>query len=311
LKGLTKTQLMLAWILLVLGVSACTQETPDPLELRVMSFNVRYGTANDGDNSWPHRSELVFKVIRDYAPDILGSQEVLRFQLDEIRDALPGFGEVGVGRDDGETSGEYAAILYRADRLEPLEHGTFWLSDTPSVPASASWGNTIPRICTWARFEHRATGASFYVYNVHFDHRSQPSRERSVELLTERILNREHGDPFVVTGDFNAGEDNSAMRYLRGEVDRAFAESARAPRPLGLRDTFRALHPEAVEVGTFNGFEGTTTGEKIDAVLVSSEWNVRRATIVRTAENNRYPSDHFPVAATLEISDSQPRTPEP
>jgi endonuclease/exonuclease/phosphatase family metal-dependent hydrolase len=132
-----------------------------------------------------------------------------------------------------------------------------------------------------------------------------------VELLTAHISNREHDDPFIVTGDFNAGEDNSAMRYLRGEVARAHQGSSDAPHPLGLRDTFRVLHPNRAEVGTFNGFDGATTGEKIDAVLVSSEWEVRQAEIVRTAENRRYPSDHFPVVATLTISSSQPKTPTP
>ena len=107
-------------------------ETPrGPLAVTVMSFNLRYGTADDGPDSWPHRRELVFDVIREVAPDVLGTQEALRFQLDELSTGVPGFGEIGVGRDDGESAGEYAAILYREDRLHVLEHGTFWFSDTP------------------------------------------------------------------------------------------------------------------------------------------------------------------------------------
>jgi len=280
-------------------------------EFRIMSFNLRYGTADDGENSWPLRRELVFRVIGDYAPDVVGTQEVLRFQLDELRDRFPEHGEVGVGRDDGVFAGEYAAILYREDRLLILEQGTFWLSDTPDIVGSTSWGNSITRICTWARFEDRPSGTAFYVYNVHLDHESQVSRERSVELLTAFVADREHRDPYIVTGDFNAGEDNPAMRYLRGEISRAHALNSEAPPPLGLRDTFRALHPNGIDVGTFNGFDGTTTGEKIDAVLVSREWQVQHAQIVRTAENRRYPSDHFPVVATLAISALPPRTPLP
>lgn len=290
------------------GLQAQTDSTP---EFRFMSFNLRYGTADDGENSWPLRRDLVFRVIRDHSPDVLGTQEVLRFQLDELREQLPGHREIGVGRDDGESSGEYAAILYREDRLLLLDQGTFWLSDTPEIVGSTTWGNNITRICTWARLQDKSSGAAFYVFNLHLDHQSQASRERSVELVTARISRREHGDPIIVTGDFNAGEENPAMRYLRGEIARAHERNAEAPPTLGLRDTYRVVHPHRTDVGTFNGFVGTSTGEKIDAILVSSEWEVRGAQIVRTAFERRYPSDHFPVVATLAISTSLPRKPPP
>lgn len=301
--GNTKSAQFFLPIVLAAFCWSCQQRENSMLpELTFMSFNMRYGTADDGDNSWPLRRDLVIGVIREFAPDVLGSQEVLRFQLNELRDALPEYGEAGVGRDDGAEAGEYAAILYRSDRLQLFENGTFWLSDTPDVPGSTSWGNSIPRICTWARFSDREAGFTFYVYNLHLDHQSQPSRERAVELLTRYVADREHKDPYVVTGDFNAGESNSAMRYLLGEVERAHQASDDAPAPLGLVDTFRALYPAQTEVGTFNGFEGTTTGEKIDAVLVSEEWNVLHASIVRTEVDGRYPSDHFPVVATISLN---------
>ena len=144
---------------------------------------------------------------------------------------------------------------------------------------------------------------------MHLDHESQPSRELAVELLTERVTSRKHPDPYIVTGDFNAGESNPAMLYLRGETTQAHPETVDAPHPLGLRDSYRILFPAQVEVGTFNGFDGVTTGEKIDAVLVSDDWEIVDADIVRTAEDRRYPSDHFPVVATLAISPSPRRTP--
>jgi endonuclease/exonuclease/phosphatase family metal-dependent hydrolase len=164
--------------------------------LTVMTFNIRYGTAPDGVHSWSERRGLTFKVIGDYDPDVLGVQEALRFQLDQIAEQLTLFGEVGVGRDDGIAAGEYAAILYDTARLFLLEHGTFWLSDEPSSAGSMTWGNRFPRIVTWARFRDRAADAPFYVYNTHWDHESQPSRERSAALLLERIRERRHGaDP--------------------------------------------------------------------------------------------------------------------
>jgi endonuclease/exonuclease/phosphatase family metal-dependent hydrolase len=255
----------------------------------VMSFFFRYGTANDGANAWPLRRELVLRVIREFQPDLLGVQEALRFQLDELQAGLGGYGELGVGRDDGREAGEYSAILYDGRRLEAIEHGTFWLSDSPAEPGSMSWGNRIPRIVTWARFREREGGATFYAFNTHWDHESQPSRERSAELLLRRIAARTvPTDPVIITGDFNAGESNPALRALvTPAADVAF------------RDSYRVLHPDARVVGTFNGFAGDSTGDKIDAVLVTAGWRVLAAGIVRSAAGGRYPSDHFPVTAVL------------
>jgi endonuclease/exonuclease/phosphatase family metal-dependent hydrolase len=256
-----------------------------------MSFNVRYGTAPDGENRWELRDELVVRVIRDFDPAVVGVQEALRFQLDELRQALPAYQEIGVGRRDGREAGEYAVILYDRDRFEVVEQGTFWFSDTPDVPGSVSWGNRITRICTWGRLRKRVTGGTFYVFNVHWDHESQPSRVRSGELLRARIKARSHpGDPVIVIGDFNAGESNPAIRPLHAA---------------GLVDTFRVLHPDVEKVGTFNGFNGDRAGEKIDSIWVTSDWDVIHAAIDRTKSGGRYPSDHFPVTAVLRRQDSR------
>ena len=274
----------LLWaVLLALPASAAAQ-APD---VRVMSFNIRYGTADDGENRWPLRRDLLVGVIRDFDPDVLGVQEALAFQLDEVRGTLARYGQAGVGRDDGEAAGEFSAILYDSTRVALLEQGTFWFSDTPAVPGSTSWGNTIPRICTWARFRDRAGGGTFRVYNVHWDHISQPSRERSAALLLERIADGGSGEPVIVMGDFNAGEANPAFAALTA--------SNRVP----LRDTFRALHADSAAVGTFHGFDGGTAGEKIDAILAGPAWEVRSSAIVRAASDGRYPSDHYPVTAVL------------
>jgi len=298
-----------------------------------MSFNIRYGTARDGDNAWELRRGAVIEVIEAFGAEVLGLQEALHFQLEELVAAMPRYERIGVGRDDGVEAGEYAAILIDRSRLEVLAQGTFWFSDTPAAPGSTSWGNDIPRICTWARLRDRASGRAFHVYNVHWDHISQPSRERSAGLLMRTIAERTAGgeepsagdrrvagggadlageqrpdggedraasdrpDPVIVTGDFNAGETNPAFRRLLGERSEA-REVLEAPER-ALLDTFRLLHPAARDVGTFNGFEGVTTGEKIDAILVSEEWEVVAAEIVRAAPEGRYPSDHFPVTATL------------
>jgi endonuclease/exonuclease/phosphatase family metal-dependent hydrolase len=143
---------------------------------------------------------VVTDVVRSFDADVVGLQEALHFQLEEMKAALPEYGSAGVGRDDGAEAGEYAAILYRSDRLELMEDGTFWFSDTPAVPGSMSWGNELPRICTWARFRDRRTGMSLALFNVHWDHQSQPSRERAAGLLLERVQETAAGgSPVLVT----------------------------------------------------------------------------------------------------------------
>jgi endonuclease/exonuclease/phosphatase family metal-dependent hydrolase len=270
---------------------AGAQATPaEPL--RVVSFNIRYGTAEDGENEWPKRREMLFEVTRGLDADVAGLQEALAFQIDEIEAAVPGYAAIGVGRDDAARVGEYTAILFRTSRFRVADAGTFWFSDTPEVPASRSWGNRITRICTWARLIDRS-GRGFYVFNLHLDHESQPSREQSVALLARRIAGRAFSsEPVVVTGDFNAGERNPAMAALVSTPDPASR----------FVDTFRVLHPAATEVGTFSGFEfGKTDGEKIDYVFVQPGTEVLSAEIVRTSRDSRYPSDHFPVAATIRL----------
>ncbi len=271
------------------------------IELEVMSFNIRYGTAKDGENRWEKRREHAFDVIRAYRPDVAGLQEALRFQIDELKAALPGYGEIGVGRDDGMFKGEYAVILYRTDRFDVSDQGTFWFSDSPEVPGSKSWGNRFPRICTWARLIDKASGHGLYVYNVHLDHESQASRERSVRLLVERLRKRAYADPFVLTGDFNADECNPAIRYLTRDQAGALKVTP-SNRNTSLVDTYRVLYPDTENVQTFNGFGTKTNRGKIDYVYAPKSAKVLEAEIVREQRNGRYPSDHFPVVARVRLA---------
>lgn len=269
---------------LVLSVLALTGiAAPD---VTVMSFNIRYGTARDGDNAWEHRRDLLLQTIAAQDPDILGFQEALRFQLDEIGTALPAYAELGVGRDDGITGGEYAALLVRRDRFTVEGSGTFWLSDTPEVPGSTSWGNRITRVCTWAVLTDRSTDRRFAVFNTHLDHESQPSRERSTTLILERIGAVAADGPVLLLGDFNVGEDNAALAPLRAA---------------GFVDTYRVVDADPAGDGTFASFQGDSTGAKIDYVWARGGWTVQAADILRRRAGHRDPSDHFPVTARLRL----------
>src|SRR5688572_22951926 len=292
--SLGRRTLIVALTLIPCSVMLASQPAPrEPVT--VMSFNIRYGTAKDGENAWPARRTMLFDVVREQDADLIGLQEALDEQITEIVTAIPGYAVVGVGRDDGGKAGEFSAILFRKDRFRVADAGTFWFSDTPAVPASKSWGNNITRICTWARFVDR-DGRGFWHFNVHLDHQSQPSRERSTVLLRDRIAARStKTEPVVVTGDFNVGEANPATLTMTGV-------SAGTP---GFVDTFRVLHRDQREAGTFNGFKfGTTGGDKIDYVFVQPGSEVLRADILRDSRDNRYPSDHFPVVARVRLRSS-------
>ena len=296
----------MAAVLMLGGVLSLTGEAQAPATqpaqaaepIAVMTFNIRYGTAKDGDDDWAHRKAMLFAMLRRESPDLIGLQEALRFQIDEIVAAVPGYGVVGVGRDDGRAAGEASAILYRAARFHVAESGTFWFSDTPDVVASKTWGNRITRISTWARLIDR-DGSAFWHFNLHLDHESQPSREKSTALLLQRVAARRYpAEPVLVTGDFNVGEGNHAIHTLVGAPGRA-ADAA----PPAFVDTYRVLHPKDTEVGTFTAFKpGATTGDKIDYILVQPGTTTQGATIVRTGENGHYPSDHFPVTATIRFA---------
>jgi endonuclease/exonuclease/phosphatase family metal-dependent hydrolase len=279
-----RSLLLVVCLVAMLGQALAQERAP----LTVMTFNIRYGTANDGENRWPLRKDFLVDVIKEHNADVIGLQEALDFQIDEIVAAIPAYAVVGVGRDDGARKGEYAAILFRRDRFQVADAGTFWFSDTPSVVASKSWGNRITRICTWARFVDR-DGRAFWHFNVHLDHESQPSRERSAQLLRRRIDERAFAtEPVIVTGDFNAGEKNPAVAAMT--AGGSFV------------DTFRVKHAEEQTVGTFSGFDVTkTSGEKIDYVFAPSNAEVLGAEIVRTARAGRTPSDHFPVVAQIRL----------
>jgi len=263
------------------GISAQTKPTSD---LKVMTFNIRYGTANDGDNSWQFRREIVFETVKKFGPEILGLQEALTFQIEEILKQFPNLALIGVGRDDGKQAGEYSCILYDKSRFKIDTTETFWFSETPTVPGSKHWGNNITRICTWAKFTDSVSKKKFYFYNVHLDHESQPSREKSTELLLTKMNMQSEKLPEILTGDFNCGDTNPAIRTITNG---------------GLADSYRVLHKKTADEGSFNEFKGVTSGEKIDFIFISKHLKVKHAEIVKGSYNGKFPSDHFPVTAVL------------
>ena len=268
-------------------------QNPHP-PLKVMSFNIRYGTAKDGENSWPNREYLVLETIKTFHPDLLGLQEVLKFQAEALKEQLPGYAFYGVGRNNGLDEGEFAPVMFKQDRFELMDSGHFWLSETPDVPGSKSWDSSLPRIATWVRLRDRKGGTRQIIFgNTHFDHKGVEARLQSAKLIRKRMDQVLPDMAVIVTGDFNSHEELQPYAAL---------VKAQDSNGIQLIDTYRVIHPEKRSLeGTFGGFTGNRVGNRIDWILTTPDFATLNATINYTNDQGRYPSDHYPVEAVVRL----------
>jgi endonuclease/exonuclease/phosphatase family metal-dependent hydrolase len=293
---LMKRRVATLYVVLAVSASAACAE---PVELKVMSFNIRFARAGHSEdkpeNNWADektpRRERVVRVIRDFMPDVLGVQEARHGQIVDLQKALPEFGFYGVGRDDGKQDGEYTGIYYRKDKLVLLGEDSFWLSDSPETPGSKfnKAQDALTRMASWVRLRDKASGATFLVLNTHWDHISKVARRLSAALILDRIM--KHGDdsPAIVMGDLNAPETSRELRTLL-QGDRA------------LSDSYRVLFPTpSTDEGSFGGWEGKRDGARIDFILHTKQFEPVAAEVVRTNYDGLWPSDHYPVTATLQL----------
>ncbi|MES2442036.1 MAG: endonuclease/exonuclease/phosphatase family protein [Pseudomonadota bacterium] len=250
--------------------------------LSVMSFNVRLPLASDGPDAWEQRRDLFVATIAREAPDIIGTQELWAIQGNYVVDRLPRYAWFGIDRRGGHAD-EHMGIFYRRDRLKLIDRGDFWLSDTPSVPGSISWGNLYPRMVSWGRFETLKGRRRFLVYNTHFPYRDEdgPARDKAAAALLARI-GPDTGEPVILTGDFNTGPDSNPHAQLTRTLSDAWTGAARRSGP----------------EGSFHGFTGKP-GRRIDWILTRG-FAVRDIRTVTTHRGARYPSDHFPVVARFD-----------
>lgn len=257
---------------------------PEPAPIRFMTFNLRFDTVLDAaaGNRWADRRDSVFATLQREQPDVVGFQEALESQLEDLTANLLGYRGLGKPREVGETA-EYVPLFFKTDRFDLNEHGDFWLSPTPDIPGSRGWDTDVPRHCTWARLESKRSRVSFAVFNTHLDVKGEVARlEASKVIVTEAAVAAEL--PTVVMGDFNAPEGSPPLETLRAA---------------GFRDTFRVLHPDAEDVQTVHHYSHVPGSFKIDYVMCDERWDVCDAAIVREPAAGRLPSDHFPVVADL------------
>lgn len=291
LQGYLMPRYFLSLGLLVLSMFPTWAESP----IRVMSYNIRYGTANDGENHWNKRKEFMVDVIKQVKPDLLGTQETLAFQRDYLLKALEHYETFGVGRDDGKEKGEMAALYYHKERFEKQAGGHFWLSPTPEKAGSKGWDAALPRIVTWVKLKDKqSTDAKPILFlNTHFDHMGKKARLESATLIRQKLGELGTGCYLIVTGDFNAGEESEPYQAL-------FADAA--GKPSSIVDTYRLAHPTKEKgEGTFNGFKpASTEGNRIDWIGCSRDLKVKEASIDHTIREGKVASDHFAIFTVLE-----------
>lgn len=269
--------------------SPAAESVPVLGEMCVVTYNLRYASAT-GENAWPVRRPVMRALLQELKPDVMGTQEGLYGQLQEIAADQPDLDWIGLGRDGG-SRGEFMAIFYRRDRFEPLEYDHFWLSDTPLVMGSSTWGNTNRRMVTWVLFRDRRTGRNFYFWNTHLDHALQPAREKAAALILDRIrADAPAATPLLLVGDFNAVAGKNPVYDL-------------LVRDGGLTDTWTTAAVRRNEaMNSFNGFQkARADGQRIDWILTRGPASVRATEIVTFERDGQWPSDHFPVAAWLTL----------
>jgi len=286
LRSLTGCTLLAA--LALPALAAAQAREPVGAELVVATYNLRVAV-DPSPHSWPERRPAIEALLDRYRPDVIGTQEGLYEQLKDIAADQPDYEWIGLGRDGGSHS-EFMAVFYRRDRLEPLEFDHLWLSDTPHVIASRSWGNALPRMVTWVRFRDRVTGREFYFWNTHLDHEVQVAREKAAELIRQRIDQLPAEVPLLLVGDFNS---------VAG-ANRAYDILARES---GLVDTWFAAHDRRNEdANSFTGFEPLKhDGQRIDWILARGVREVRVTEAVTFQPTGRWPSDHLPIVAWLTL----------
>lgn len=276
-----KMAFMLAAAVLMLSVAARAEEKAADDNLKVMSYNIRLGSANDGTNSWHMRYAATAEMIEDQKPDVFGVQEALDYQINFIQENFTDYKSVGVGRENGKKEGEHMSIFWNKKTVSMIKWGTFWLSETPEEP-SMGWDAACKRTATWALMKCKKTGKKFYFVNTHLDHKGSEAQKNGLKLIVDRIddINPE-GYPMVLTGDFNITPDN--------------------PNLVELDSKMQSVRKVAERTDSHDTFNGWGRGKGVIDYIYASGFSAypEFQTITKRYADRKFVSDHYPICAIL------------
>jgi len=272
-------------LLLLLAITSCSVPQRDNID--VMTFNIRYENPSDGMFVWDSRKEMVYWMIEKYDPDILGIQEALKGQMDELDEALTAYSWSGAGRDDGECKGEYVPLFFKKNRFMLADEGQFWLSDNPARPGSKGWDAACTRMVSWIKLQEINTAYEYFVFNTHFDHIGEEARLNSARLLSDSIRYIASLKPVIITGDLNCGPESDPLNIL----SELFSDSR-----------LLAIKKDSLSGTTFVGFPADLSrGDIIDHIFISPHFGVDEYEIISDNAGGFFPSDHLPVRVSLSL----------
>lgn len=256
-------------------------------KITVGTFNIRYDNPGDSGNLWKNRAPIVANLIRFHQFDVLGVQEALKNQLADISSALPEYDRYGKGRDDGKDGGEHSAIYFKKDRFKLVKSGDFWLSQMPDKPGKGWDATCCNRICSWVLLEDLKNKQQFYAFNVHYDHQAMVARRESSKLMLQKIKEIAGNSPVLLTGDFNGGRESEWYQTL--------AKSG------AISDIYGAVKYPYANNSSANGFRTPRGNGVIDHIFMSKQFTASRWGILTDTYFGKFPSDHFPVLAEVEL----------
>lgn len=280
-------------VISILGVFSIQQLIAQKdTSVRIMTTNIRYASPNDGVNIWDNRKDWLCDNIKFMDVDMLGGQEVIYAQLQDMIQRLPDYDYVGVGR-NGENEGEFCPIFYKKDKYKLLDSDTFWLSETPGEVNSKGWDAALPRIVTWVKLKDANTKQEFFFFNTHFDHKGKEARLKSAELLIEKTKSIAGKVPFFVTGDFNFNPSVKAYEVLTKKNDANYF----------LEDSHNTAELVYGPKYTFNGFdlEPDPNRERIDYIFSHGKIEILKHHIIDGQRGKLFISDHFPIVVNGKI----------
>ena len=286
---LLKMKKLIYLLLIVLFVSACSTK---PLDVNVMTFNIRLDHAGDSLNNWQYRKDVAAQTIRENDIDILGMQEVLVNQMNDMKERLPEYTTVGVAREDGIDKGEFSPLFYKKDKFSEMESGTFWVSETPEIAGSKGWDASYIRVATWAILEEKETGKQIFAINTHLDNDGRIARKEGGNLIIKKTQELGKGLPIILTGDFNDTPDSEAIKNI---TDTAH--------PNYLIDSKSIAVKKTGTDWTFHDFGRLPENERplLDYIFVNKQIKVSDYIVLPDTLNGTYVSDHKAVVAKLSI----------
>ena len=264
-----------------------------PVELTIMTYNIRMDHPRDSLNNWAYRKDVAAQIIKNYNVDIVGTQEVLKNQMADLKERLPEYEAIGVGRTDGKSEGEYCALFYKKDKFKEIKSGTFWLSETPEVAGSKGWDAACERVATWAFLEDIVTGKRVFAINTHLDHVGKDARINGVTLMMEKAHKIAGNLPVILTGDFNADPESDVIKYV---TDEKTLNSLKTTRDHALENRGKS--------STFHDFgrKPEETRSCIDYIFVSKDTEVLAYEVIDDKLDGVYLSDHNPVVSKIRIN---------